>query len=62
MGSVNKVILVGNLGRDAELKFTPGRLSDLELQPRDHGPTQGQGQQLAGKNRVASHQAARQAG
>jgi single-strand DNA-binding protein len=23
MGSVNKVILVGNLGRDAELKFTP---------------------------------------
>jgi single-strand DNA-binding protein len=24
MGSVNKVILVGNLGRDAELKFTPG--------------------------------------
>jgi single-strand DNA-binding protein len=24
MGSVNKVILVGNLGRDAELKFTAG--------------------------------------
>jgi single-strand DNA-binding protein len=24
MGSVNKVILVGNLGRDAELKYTPG--------------------------------------
>jgi single-strand DNA-binding protein len=24
MGSVNKVILVGNLGRDAELKFTQG--------------------------------------
>jgi single-strand DNA-binding protein len=24
MGSVNKVILVGNLGRDAELRFTPG--------------------------------------
>ena len=23
MGSVNKVILVGNLGRDAELKYTP---------------------------------------
>jgi single-strand DNA-binding protein len=23
MGSVNKVILVGNLGRDAELRFTP---------------------------------------
>src|ERR1700754_641450 len=24
MGSVNKVILVGNLGRDAELRYTPG--------------------------------------
>jgi single-strand DNA-binding protein len=24
MGSVNKVVLVGNLGRDAELKYTPG--------------------------------------
>ncbi len=24
MSSVNKVILVGNLGRDAELRFTPG--------------------------------------
>ena len=24
MGSVNKVILVGNLGRDVELKYTPG--------------------------------------
>jgi single-strand DNA-binding protein len=24
MGSVNKVILVGNLGRDADLRYTPG--------------------------------------
>jgi single-strand DNA-binding protein len=24
MGSLNKVILVGNLGRDAELRYTPG--------------------------------------
>jgi single-strand DNA-binding protein len=24
MGSVNKVILVGNLGRDGELRYTPG--------------------------------------
>ena len=23
MGSVNRVILIGNLGRDAELKYTP---------------------------------------
>ena len=27
MGSVNKVILVGNLGRDAETKFTPSGTS-----------------------------------
>jgi single-strand DNA-binding protein len=25
MGSVNKVILIGNLGRDPELKYTPGQ-------------------------------------
>lgn len=24
MGSVNKVLLVGNLGRDAEMRYTPG--------------------------------------
>lgn len=24
MGSVNKVIIIGNLGRDAELRYTPG--------------------------------------
>jgi single-stranded DNA-binding protein len=27
MGSVNKVILVGNLGRDAELRVTPSGAS-----------------------------------
>jgi len=27
MGSVNKVLLVGNLGRDAELRYTPGGVS-----------------------------------
>ena len=27
MGSVNKVILVGNLGQDAETKFTPSGAS-----------------------------------
>ena len=31
MGSVNKVILVGNLGRDAELRYTPGRLAGRDL-------------------------------
>src|SRR5262245_20226995 len=33
MGSGNKVILVGNLGRDAELRYTPGgsRVATLNL-------------------------------
>jgi single-strand DNA-binding protein len=31
MGSVNKVILVGNLGRDAEVRFTPGGQSVATL-------------------------------
>jgi single-strand DNA-binding protein len=31
MGSVNKVILVGNLGRDAELRYTPGGASVATL-------------------------------
>lgn len=37
MGSVNKVILVGNLGRDAELKYTPAgvAVSNLSLATTD---------------------------
>jgi single-strand DNA-binding protein len=31
MASVNKVILIGNLGRDPELKYTPGGLPVCEL-------------------------------
>jgi single-strand DNA-binding protein len=31
MGSVNKVILVGNLGRDAELRYTPGGVAVATL-------------------------------
>ena len=31
MGSVNKVILVGNLGRDAELRYTPGGAAVLNF-------------------------------
>ena len=36
MGSVNKVILVGNLGRDAELRYTPGgaAVSKFSVIPR----------------------------
>ena len=36
MGSVNKVILVGNLGRDAELRYTPGRRRRGDAEPGDH--------------------------
>ncbi len=37
MGSVNKVILVGNLGRDVELRYTPGgaAVSTLSLATTD---------------------------
>ena len=31
MGSVNKVILVGNLGRDAELRYTPSGAAVLNF-------------------------------
>jgi len=31
MGTVNRVILVGNLGRDAELRFTPGGAAVLKF-------------------------------
>lgn len=31
MGSVNKVILIGNLGRDAELRYTPGGAAVLNF-------------------------------
>ena len=35
MGSVNKAILVGNLGRDAELRYTSGRRARGVGEPRD---------------------------
>ena len=37
MGTVNKVIIVGNLGRDAELRYTPGgaAVSTLSLATTD---------------------------
>ena len=45
MGSVNKVILVGNLGRDAELRYTPGgaAVATLRLKPKDPAGNYGVG-------------------
>ena len=53
MGSVNKVILVGNLGRDAELRFTPGGAAGREVQHRDDRGLERQGGPAAGTDRVA---------
>ena len=41
MGSVNKVILVGNLGRDAELRYTPGGapVATLNMATTESGTT-----------------------
>ena len=55
MGSVNKVILVGNLGRDAELQFTRRRSGGRDPQPGHDGGLERQGRPEAGKNRVAPH-------
>ena len=57
MGSVNKVILVGNLGRDAELRYTPGGAAVATVQHGDDRGLERQGRPAAGKNRVAPHRA-----
>jgi single-strand DNA-binding protein len=56
MGSVNKVILVGNLGRDAELRYTPGGapISTLNLATTEvwNDKTSGQKQEKTEWHRV----------
>jgi single-strand DNA-binding protein len=56
MGSVNKVILVGNLGRDAELRYTPGGspISTLNLATTEvwNDRTSGQKQEKTEWHRV----------
>jgi single-stranded DNA-binding protein len=43
MASVNKVILVGNLGADPETRYLPSGDARLQHQDRDHGPYTRQG-------------------
>jgi single-strand DNA-binding protein len=56
MGSVNKVILVGNLGRDAELRYTPGGapVATLNLAPTEvwNDKTSGQKQEKTEWHRI----------
>ena len=55
MGSVNKVILVGNLGRDAELRYTPSGAAGRQIQPRHDRGLERQGRPASGTHRVAQH-------
>ena len=53
MASVNKVILIGNLGRDPETRYTTG--GDAVDQPahRHQRAVEGQDRRKAGKDRMA---------
>jgi len=53
MASVNKVILLGNLGRDPELRHTPegGAVASISIATADI--LEGQGREGTGENRVA---------
>ena len=53
MASVNKVILIGNLGRDPETRYTTGgdAVTNLRIATTRH--MEGQGRRKAGKDRMA---------
>ena len=56
MGTVNKVIIVGNLGRDAEVRYTPGgaAVSTISLATTDvwNDKTSGERQERTEWHRV----------
>ena len=62
MGSVNKVILVGNLGRDAELRYTPGGAPVATLNLATTEVWNDKARAEAGKDRVAPHRPLGQVG
>ena len=53
MASVNKVILIGNLGRDPETRYTTGGDAVTNLNIATTRDLEGQGRREAGKNGVA---------
>jgi hypothetical protein len=55
MASVNKVILIGNLGKDPETRYLPSGDAVANFQYRHHREVQGQERRAAGAHRVASH-------
>ena len=62
MGSVNKVILVGNLGRDAELRYTPGGAAVATSEPRHHRGVERPQQPASGEDGMAPRHSVGQAG
>ena len=62
MASVNKVILIGNLGRDPETRYTTGgdAVTNLNIATTEH--VEGQERRKAGEDRMAPRRAVRPAG
>ena len=54
MASVNKVILIGNLGKDPEMRYMPSGDAIANISLGDHRHMERQERRKAGKNRMAS--------
>ena len=62
MASVNKVILLGNLGRDPETRYTTGGDAVTNLRIATTETVEGQERREAGEDRVALGRAVRPPG
>ena len=60
MASVNKVILIGNLGADPETRYLPERRRGHQYQHRHDRQLEGQERREAGAHRMAPHRLLRQ--